>query len=121
MAEQLSHRDRLGVDAFAADPARQVRLDRRVQVKPALGDELQDRRGDKGFGDAGGADVGLRCESGAGVDVGVPGRESRYAGAVPDDGDATGQVLAGDDLAQRVVDAGGGLPVRARAGQCDEE
>jgi hypothetical protein len=55
------------------------------------------------------------------VDVGVPGRESGYVGAVPDDGDATGQLVAGDDLAQRVVDAGGGLRVRAGAAQCDDE
>jgi hypothetical protein len=109
------------------DPRRRHRrqgdhgLNRRVQIELALDDELQDRRGDKGFGDAGGTDVGLRRESGAGVDVGIPGRESGYAGAVPDDGDATDQLVAGHELAQRVVDAGGGLRVRARAAQCDEE
>ena len=74
MAQKLTHRDRVGVDALAADPAGQIRLDGRVEIDLALGDELQNRRGDKGFGDAGGADMGLRREPGFRVDVGVAGR-----------------------------------------------
>ena len=60
MAQQLTHGDRVGVDALAADAAGQVRLDGRVEVDLALGDELQNRRCDKGFRDAGDADMGLR-------------------------------------------------------------
>ena len=106
MAQQLAHRDRVGIDALAADPAGQVLLDRRFEIDLALGDELQDRRGDKGFGDAGGADVGSRGECSAGVDVGVPGRGSVCVSVVPDDGHPAGQLIAGHDLAQHVADVG---------------
>jgi hypothetical protein len=73
MAQQVTHGDRVGVDAGTVDASGQVGLDGRVQVDPALGDELQHRSGDKGLGDARGANVGVRCEAFAGVDVGVPG------------------------------------------------
>ena len=120
MAQQLTHGDRVGVDALAADAARQVRLDGRVEVDLALGDELQNRRRDKGFRDAGGADVGLRGEPFAGVDVGEPGRGAGEVSPVADDGDAAGEVVGDDDSGQRVVD-GGALGGCGRGGEPEEQ
>src|SRR5204862_1600138 len=48
--QQLSHRDVVAVDAITADEARQVGLDRRVEVDLAFADELQHDHGGEGFG-----------------------------------------------------------------------
>jgi hypothetical protein len=121
MSEKLTQRYGGGVDALPADQAGQTRLNGCVEIDLALGDELQNRRGHKGFGDAGGANVGLRGEPGFRVDVGVACRDTGETGSVPDDDDAAGQVVAGNGLVQRVVDGGGGCCVGARAGQCEQK
>ncbi len=71
VAQQLTDRDGARVDAIAMDAAGQVRLDRRIEIDLALRDQLQNCRGDKGFGDARGTDIGVRREAGPGVDVRV--------------------------------------------------
>jgi len=102
------------------DPAGQIRLNGCVESELALGDELQNRRCNKGFGDAGGTDMRLRSEPGLRFDVGVAGGGAGDVGAVADDGHAAGQVVAGHDLGHRVVD-GSGLDAGTRAGQCEQK
>jgi hypothetical protein len=72
---------------------------------------LQHRGGDKGLGDARGANVGVRCEACAGVDVGVPGGVLGDQRAVADDGDPAGEVVVRDN-------AGDGLVEGVRLGGC---
>jgi hypothetical protein len=119
MAQQLAHRDRIGVDTPAADPARQVLLDRRVEIDLGFGGELQNRRCHKGFGDARGPDMSIRHEACAGVEVGIPRRISGQLGASTNDGHAACQLIARHDVGQRVVDPGLGAGTGAR--QCDEK
>ena len=51
----------------------------------------------------------------------MPGRGPGDVDVVPDDGHAAGQVIAGHDFGQRVVDGGVGLGAGTCAGQCDEK
>ena len=120
MAQQLTHCDRVGVDVLAVDAPRQIRLDGCVEVDLALGGELQNGRRDKGFRDAGDADVGMRGEPFAGVDVGVAGRGAGKACAVPDDRDGAGQVVVDHGTAQCGVD-GGGLGVGGRGREAEDQ
>ena len=60
-------------------------------------DELQHGRRDKGLGDAGGTDVGVRGESGAGVDVGVCSGVPGEVGAITNHGNAAGEVVGRND------------------------
>ncbi len=107
VAHQLSHRDRVRVDALAADAARQVRLDGGVEVDPPLGDQLHNRRSHKGFRHAGRPDVGIGGEPGPGLDIGETGRRAGEISAIAHHGDATGEVAVDDDAGQRGVDRGG--------------
>ena len=59
--------------------------------------------------------MGVRYETGAGVDVGVSGGVAGEGGAVTDDGHPTGQVVVGDGAPEGVVDSRGGMS------RCDRE
>ena len=120
MAQQLAHRDGVGVDSGAVDAAGEIGLDGGVEGDPAFGDELQHCRRDECLGDAGGADMGVRDEAGAGVDVGVSRGVPGDVRAIADDGDATGEAVARDDVGQGFVD-GGGVGVGGYGGQTQQQ
>jgi hypothetical protein len=64
--------------------------------------------------------MGSRREFRAGVEVGVPGRVSGDVVSRPDNGNAAGQVAAGNGPCQRVLD-GDVLWIGARAGQREKK
>ena len=87
---------------------------------PAFGDELQHRRRDECLGDAGGTDMCVRDEAGAGVDVGVSRGVPGGVRAIADDGDATGEAVARDDVGQGFVD-GGDVGLSGYGGQTQQQ